>query len=132
MKLNDFFKEKMFLLIIFAIPIFGNLGDIIADIFNLNNTIGWKLNIMNTPIDWIYGLIPLSFLICYGIMNLLKINTNLFFSKLHLILISLSSILFSFTDIDFTIIYLTLGISVLIFLTNIFISFTTHKHLKHD
>jgi hypothetical protein len=132
MKLNVFFKERMFLLIIFAIPVFGELGDIIADIFNLNNTMGWKLAIMNTPIDWISGLIPLLFLICYGIMNLLKINTNLFFSKLHLILIALSSILFSFTDIDFTIIYLSLGISVLIFLTNIFISFTTHKHLKHD
>lgn len=90
----------------------GYVGDIIADVFDLNNTMGWKFSVINSTIDWISGLILLLFLVIYGLINLLKISTQLVYSKIHFITICISTMLFSFTDIDFIIIYLSLGISL--------------------
>jgi len=127
MYLNRLFKEKMFFLVLFTLPISGFIGNIIANIFNVNDTMGWEFDILNSPIDWISGVIPVLFLVCYGIMCLLKKKTHLFFSKIHLIIISINTMLFSFTVIDFKITYLTSGISLIIFLINIFSSFMNRK-----
>jgi len=127
MYLNKLFKEKMFFLVLFTLPVSGFVGNVIANIFNVNDTMGWEFDILNSPIDWISGVIPLLFLICYGIMCFLKKKTHLFFSKIHLIVISINTMLFSFTDIDYKIIYLTSGISLIIFLINLFSSFMNRK-----
>ena len=130
MEFNTLFKKRLFSLIIFVIPLSSYLGDLTATIFNLNNTMGWRFVIMNTTVDRISGLIPIIFIVSYALMSFNRISTHVVLSKIHLVSVSIFFILASFTDIDFKIIFMALGISLIIFIFNMYFSFMNRKTIS--
>ncbi|MGK0386591.1 MAG: hypothetical protein ACI849_001209 [Patiriisocius sp.] len=120
-------KTRFFLLILFSLPLSDRIGNMVSDLFGKNETIGWKFDILNTPIDLITGFLPFLYVTCYLIMSLLKISTDLLFSKIHLIAVIISSILFSFTDINFKIVFLAAGVSLILFIVNVYVSLRNRK-----
>ena len=122
MNIDKLLKTRLFLVFLISFWVSYFLGDILASMLNLNETIGWKLEIINTPVDFITGYIPVLYFIFYLILSVLKISTDLFWSKIHLISFIIFIVLFRFTDIDFKIIYIASGISFIMFITNAFVS----------
>lgn len=122
MDFDKLLKTRLFLLVIFILPLSGVLGGLVSRLFKLNKTLGWRFDIMNSPIDYITGYLPILYIIVYLIMSILKIHTDLFFSKIHLLAICISSALFSFTDINFKIILIAVGTSFVMFIANTFAS----------
>jgi hypothetical protein len=122
MNIDKLLKTRLFLIFLVSLWLSMFLGDILASLLNLNETIGWKLEIINTPIDFITGYLPVLYFIFYVILSVLKIRTDLFWSKIHLISFIICTVLFSFTDIDFKIIYLASGICFIMFITNAVVS----------
>tara|TARA_R110002051_G_scaffold53405_1_gene100739 strand:+ start:579 stop:974 length:396 start_codon:yes stop_codon:yes gene_type:complete len=122
MNIDKLLKTRLFLVFLVSFWLSFILGDILSSILKLNETIGWKLEIINTPIEFITGYLPVLYFIIYFILSLLKIKTDLFWSKTHLISFVISITIFSFTDIDFKIIYIASGISFIMFITNAFVS----------
>ena len=122
MNIDKLLKTHLFLVFLVSFWLSFILGDILSLILKLNETIGWKLEIINTPIEFITGYLPVLYFIVYLILSLLKIKTDLFWSKIHLISFVISITIFSFTDIDFKIIYIASGISFIMFITNAVVS----------
>ena len=122
MNIDKLLKTRLFLVFLVSFWLSFILGDILSSILKLNETIGWKLEIINTPIEFITGYLPVLYFIVYLILSLLKIKTDLFWSKIHLISFVISITIFSFTDIDFKIIYIASGISFIMFITNAVVS----------
>ena len=122
MNIDKLLKTRLFLVFLVSFWLSFILGDILSLILKLNETIGWKLEIINTPIEFITGYLPVLYFIVYLILSLLKIKTDLFWSKIHLISFVISITIFSFTDIDFKIIYIASGISFIMFITNAVVS----------
>jgi len=122
MNIDKLLKTRLFLVFLVSLWLSYFLGDILASLLNLNETIGWKLEIINTPIDFITGYLPVLYFIFYLILSVLKISTDLFWSKIHLISFIICTVLFSFTDIDFKIIYLASGICFIMFIINAVVS----------
>ncbi|WMI70044.1 hypothetical protein [Mangrovimonas sp. YM274] len=122
MNFDVLLKTRLFLVFFFSFLLASLLGDALATMIKLNQTIGWQLQIINSPIDFFTAYLPLLYFTFYLILSVLKINTNLFWSKIHFTSFVISITLMSFTDINFNIIYLATGISFIIFIVNAVVS----------
>lgn len=111
-------------------------GKIITDIFNSSNSLGWKLNAQDEWPAYMYGITLICSIITYAVLNVVfKMRMNLFYSKLHLIFIFLSSFFIELNTIDYRIIlFLTLS-CLPIFILNLYYSLKnneSHATTKHS
>ncbi|WP_157663355.1 hypothetical protein [Polaribacter sp. SA4-12] len=122
-KYREPLTKGMAILVLIASFVFDLIGKIFVNFFNINETMGWKLSIMNTWVDNIPLFSLLIFSGLYLFFLFFKIKTNLILSVFHLFLISLSSFLFNFWELDLRFILSVICLSVLIFGANLFKSF---------
>lgn len=100
---------------------FRFIGRVLAEIINLNDASGWKMQIQNSGIDGIFEISLIIFLIICLIFDIKKEYRNILISKLHLISISICGIFDSFGNIDISI-YLSIVIcGILLFLFNLYL-----------
>ena len=118
----------MFVSTIIAYQAFGLIGRISADIVNLNDVSGWKMQIRNSGIDGIFEISLIIFLIVYLIFDINKKYRNNLISKLHLISISICAIIGSFGNIDIKIYLSVVVCAIILFLINIYL---TIKNVVH-
>ena len=118
------FKEPlikgMSLLTLIAFFGFDVIGNIIVETFKINETMGWKLSVLNTWIDNIPLFSALIFFSIYLILNISKIKTNMILSAIHLFLIALSSFLYNFWELDLRITLFVISFSFIIFGVNLY------------
>ncbi len=119
--LRNIFEKRMFLLIGLIYLIFHFFIAGVRIPIGINQTVGWGSNVINVfyyfePSLW------LLFLIGYGILGLIRINTKETLSIIHLGLIVLSLIVSS-KNIEFEIILIIGLISLITFIVNIILSF---------
>lgn len=106
------------------------LGRVFVDVFNINNTIGWKFSIINTWIDNIPIISFLVFFIIYLLLICFRVKTKLALSAIHLILIGVSSFLFNFLELDLRIYLFLIGCSFIFFGMNLYESLNNKKMLN--
>lgn len=119
--LRNIFEKRMFLLIVLIYLIFHFFITGVRIPIGINQTVGWGSNVINVfyyfePSLW------LLFLIGYGILGLIRINTKETLSIIHFGLIVLSLIVSS-KNIQFEIILIIGLISLITFIANIILSF---------
>ena len=112
--------NRMSLLSLIAFFGFHIFGKVLANIFNINETMGWKWSVSPTWIDSVPIFSISIFFIIYLILNLLKIKTNLMLSAFHLSLIALIAFLFNFWELDLRITLFFICFSFMIFGMNLY------------
>ena len=126
MVLSRLIRKRMFFLVFLILIIFSILRG--YSTIGINRTVGWAWDISNWIFYVKYGT-WLLFLIGYGILALLKINTNLSLSILHLISILIILICGEYINYLLIIILSLNLISIIVFFTNIFLSIR-HRNKK--
>ena len=133
-KLLEKYKEPltrgMSILTVIAFFGFNLIGKVIVEIFNINQTMGWKISVLRTWIDDIPLFSALLFFGIYLILNVSKIKTNLILSAIHFSFIGISAFLFNFWELDIRITLFLIGLSIMIFGTNLYQSLMSHKAIK--
>ena len=109
---------------------FNTIGKIIVETFNINETMGWKWSVIHTWIDNIPLFSALIFFGIYLIINVSKVKTNLILSAIHFSLIGLSAFLYNFWELDMRITLFLIGLSFIIFGTNLYQSVISQKAIK--
>ncbi len=90
---------------------FNLIGKIFTGIFDVNETMGWKLGVLRTWIDDIPSVSIIIFFGVYLLLHFLKIKTDLVISVIHLFLIASSTFLYSFWELDLRITLLLISFS---------------------
>lgn len=119
-KIKKPITNGMSILTLIAFLGFNLIGKVLVDVFDINQTMGWKFSILYSWIDYIPIFSILIFFGVYLILNLLKVKTDLILSTLHLLLIALSAFLDNFWEMDIRIILFIICFSIIIFGINIF------------
>lgn len=119
-KIKKPITNGMSILTLIAFFGFNLIGKVLVDVFDINQTMGWKFSILYSWIDYIPIFSILIFFGVYLILNLLKVKTNLILSTLHLLLIALSAFLYNFWEMDIRIILFIICFSIITFAINIF------------
>ncbi len=105
------------------------LSDLFVDIFNINQTIGWSLDIGRS--SWISYILAYAHII-YSIIYILiftlqKKETHLFISKIHIAILMICGILSNFVEFDIKILLFFTTFSIIIFFTNLYVSLSNQK-----
>jgi len=119
-KFKDPLTKGMSILTLIAFFVFQLIGKIIVDIFQINETMGWKWGVLHTWIDNIPIFSVLIFFGIYLILSFIRIKTNLILSAIHFLLIALSSFLYNFWELDLRITLFFICFSTIIFGINIY------------
>lgn len=113
----------IWIFVIFTISII--LGKIFVDIFNINQTIGWALDFMGDQ-SWITDLFyypSCVYAVLYWfIFTLNKKETNVFISKVHILITAICGFLLSFVELDLRILLFFIAFSSVMFFTNLYVS----------
>ena len=116
MTFSELVQRRMFLLMIFAIVLFGYWGGI--ESVGINQTVGWRWDITS----WFYYIkryfLPV-YMVGYGILALLQYWTHKYLSIIHLILVILIFVFDDLVSLDIRIVVVLNIISMLVFLLNI-------------
>ena len=123
--LKEGLAEWMFSMVLLDHIIFSFIGEVIVDIFVANQVFGYRLSFRDGA--YYMEIIILVFLVGYLFLNLAKIKTNLLISVIHLILICLSSLLYSFWELDLRILLSLYGVSIVVFGWNVYDALSNRK-----
>lgn len=124
MRLLRYLFQKRVVLILLLIFILVNLFTKNYKHYGINKTVGWAFDITNfSPAIFLFSFY--SFLLCYALLALNKKETNLLFSILHVLIISISAMLLETRNNGFLTIFNI--ISIILFLVNIFKSLKKRK-----
>jgi hypothetical protein len=129
-KYQEPLTRGMSLLTVIAFFGFNLIGKIIVETFDINEIMGRKISVLLTWIDNIPLFSVSIFFGIYLILNLSKIKTNLTLSAIHFSLIGISSFLYNFWELDLRITLFLIGLSFIIFGTNLYQSLIIQKAIK--
>lgn len=124
--LKEGLTEWMFSVTLISFVLFTIIGEVFVDIFVANQTLGYRLSFRDGTFHMEIISI-LIFLVGYLILNLAKFKTNLFISTIHIVLISLSSFLYSFWELDLRILLSLYGVSIVVFGWNVYNALSNRK-----
>ena len=119
-KFKEPLTKGMSVMSLIAFLWFSFIGKILVDVFEVNQTMGWRLSISQTWIDRIPVYSFLIYFVVYMFLNLLKIRTDLTISAIHFSLIGLIAFLYNFWELDLRIHLFVIGLSWIIFGLNVY------------
>ena len=123
MSLSNLFRKRMLVFTILILMLYAYFGSVITGV---NKTVAWAWDFMTLPslIDfWNWPI----YIIGYGFLTILKIQTNAFFSGLHLIFMLLILLIDQLFGGKFDILMILQVLSMIIFLINIGMSIKLRK-----
>jgi len=104
------------------------LSNLFVDLFITNRTLGWFWDINRSWIKYVLAYSPIIYAALYIlIFSLQKRETNLFISKIHLVIIAICEILYHFIEFDIRVLLSFSAISIIIFFTNIYVSLSSQN-----
>lgn len=127
--MENLFTTKLFLVLLTPIIVVVGLvflGIIAIETWGINKTVGWAWDFTN--FNLVQFPLYILFLLSYGTLSILRIRTQFTISIIHVLLIALSLLTFSYQNYS----YLTLCFSILsslFFITNISLSIKNRKSI---
>ena len=106
---------------------FNKAGSLIINLFDLNKILRYRYYPLSHMISDIDATAFSVFFIGYLILNFARIRTNLYISGIHFLLMSLSSFLYNFWELDLRILLSLYAVSAIVFGANVYTALSNRK-----
>ena len=123
---SEWLRKRMFFLVLITTTILFLLGGTNVSNFGINKTVGWQWDIANW-LPFIKAPSMMVVLVVYGVLMVLKKETNTSLSISHLVMIWILGLLDIFYSTESKYIFFLYIVSLLIFVVNVTLAFVPKK-----
>lgn len=125
---NHLLQNRLFLIYFVIMYVSKYTAKMLVNIFDLNTSLGWRVDVMETPIESVFTITNWIYLLVYGYILLFTfIKTNLFYSKIHVLLIGFTTFIRAFWKIDYLFIYTCEVFILVTFLLNMYYTISANE-----